>query len=345
METFQTSVEAYQKRINEELDSFLESKRPAALYGMMRYFLGFTDLELQKLAAPVGKRLRSVLCLLLGEAYGAKSNVLPLALSLELFHNFTLIHDDIVDRDEMRRGRPTVWKVWGEHHALNAGDAQFLLAIEQMNVFVQSHPEIGWRVEEILRPRYGEVIEGQYLDFRLAELSLTDPQVNEEFFFTMTDKKSSVLVGAAAQSGGIAGRAPAADEKMLWEYGFLLGRVLQLQNDFVSIWESRSDTGKSRYGDIREKKKTLPIIHTYRRLSPREAGRMKELYDLPAPLSEAAVFEIAEFLEKADARGYLLRELEKNAQESLQALESLSVSDSVKTMLRALNDSITANVL
>ena len=136
----QISFETYQERINEALDDLLKSKRPAEFYGMMRYFLGFTGSDLQKPTVPVGKRLRSVLCLILAEAYGAKDTAMSMALSLELFHNFTLIHDDIVDRDEMRRGRPTIWKIWGAHHALNVGDAQFLLAIEQMNLFIKSCP-------------------------------------------------------------------------------------------------------------------------------------------------------------------------------------------------------------
>ena len=196
----------------------------------------------------------------------------------------------------------------------------------------------------MLRSRYAEIIEGQYLDFRLADLPLTDSEVNEEFFFTMVDKKSSVLVGVAAQSGGIAGGAPSTDERLLWEYGFLLGRVLQLQNDFVSLWENHANTGRPPHGDIREKKKTLPIIHTYRTLPPEEAQHMKELYDLPAPLQEEVVLEIAELLEKAGAREYLLQELEKNAEGSLQTLQSLSVDDSVKATLRTLNHSMVVGV-
>ena len=177
-------VGAYGRRIDALAKTFL-ARNDYALYGMMRYFMGYTDESFNAGAQPVGKRMRPGLLLLIADSYGLLKEALPAALSIELFHNFALIHDDIVDHDELRRGRPTVWKLWGTDHAINTGDAQLLLALRALDEPIQLPPDRVTALRTRFFDRYLEVIEGQYLDFTLAAAKLRDPLVTEEAYFTM----------------------------------------------------------------------------------------------------------------------------------------------------------------
>ena len=180
-------VGEYGSRIDVLAAAFL-MRGDYALYGMMRYFMGYTDESFKVNTQPVGKRIRPGLLLLIANSYGILEEAFPAALSIELFHNFTLIHDDIADHDELRRGKPTVWKLWGVDHAMNTGDAQLVLALRALDEPTKVSPDRSATLRIRLLDRYLEVIEGQYLDFTLAVARLNDSSVTEEAYLTMTKK-------------------------------------------------------------------------------------------------------------------------------------------------------------
>ncbi len=204
------------------------------LYAMLEYFLGYRNESGKRLTKPhTGKRLRPSLCLLVASLYGVEHKVTDAALALELFHHFTLIHDDIEDNDVTRRGRPTVWKLWGINHGINAGDLQALLAYEVSTRAGSENPQI----TTLLIETFKEVIEGQYLDFEMS-------QVRSNFetrYRAMCEKKTAALFGCACELAGIAAKRGKKECAQLRTFGRSLGFLFQIQDDCV---DKEKDKGR-----------------------------------------------------------------------------------------------------
>ncbi|MBU6310765.1 polyprenyl synthetase family protein [Patescibacteria group bacterium] len=324
---------SYGSRVDAEARTFLE-RGPYAMYGMMRYFMGYADENLVSVAECFGgKRFRSGLLLLIADQYGALEDAVPLALSIELFHNFTLIHDDIVDRDEMRRGRPTVWKLWGSDHAINTGDGQLLLALEALE---RAHPARRDRARPFFLEKYREVIEGQYLDFELTAYSLNDPRTTEAAYLEMLTKKTSVLVGAATAGAGIAALMRDEELERLWNFGLALGRAYQICDDTVSIWGSGDMTGKVPHGDVRERKKTLPVLIAYERLTGTSRDEFAHLYGSKKSLSADEIQRAIALMNSVDAYGAARARVDREAGYARQAADSLAIPEVGKELLGSL---------
>ena len=296
------------KRMNALVDSELErffaetAQGPAErMYNMLRYFMGFLDADF-KSSHPVGKRFRSSLCLLIAEAYGARDASVEAAVAIELFHNFSLIHDDIEDHDEMRRGRPTVWKLWGINHAINSGDVQSLLA-SQWCMRAARHPKFGPKLADILLEAFIEVGEGQYFDFELADASPFE--IDEAQYMRMIEKKSGALVRVSAEVAGVASQQSEGECALLREYGLSLGMAYQIADDFNSVWSAFDQTGKDAQGDIRERKRTLPFIYARTKVDGRASARLDELYTLPRQLTDTEVQETFSIIDTPDVRNYI----------------------------------------
>ncbi|MEK9166351.1 MAG: polyprenyl synthetase family protein, partial [Patescibacteria group bacterium] len=224
-------LDSYSSLVESDLRQLLQKEPKLELYRMIEYFLGFRDQNGGEVERYGGKRLRPAICLYIADLFGKKEAARLFASSLELFHNFTLIHDDIEDHDELRRGRPTVWKLWGVNHGINSGDALGLLATKTLGRAAAKAGENGQKAAAFLSQIYAEVIEGQFLDFTLADALLSSPAVTEESYLRMIEKKSAVLIAASAKAGAmIAGASPACQEA-LWRYGFNLGRPYQIYDD------------------------------------------------------------------------------------------------------------------
>jgi geranylgeranyl diphosphate synthase type I len=299
---------------------------------MMRYFMGYTDECFKTSVSSVGKRIRPGLLLCIADSYGLLKEALPAALSVELFHNFTLIHDDIVDHDELRRGRPTVWKLWGIAHAINTGDAQLVLALRALEEPTHAPCERATTLRTSLLDNYLEVLEGQYLDFTLAAAELNDPSVTEEAYFTMTKKKTATLLRAAAEAAPILAGRGRAEVAALGDFGEHLGMAYQLYDDLQSVWGAPEHTGKKRAGDIYERKKTLPVIYAREHLAPADQRRLEALYDRGA-LDADAVAEVLELFAKTDARGALERHATRYKEEALRALTRAELPSPTRTLL------------
>lgn len=233
---------------------------PALLYSMLHYHLGWVDRDFRAVNVDGGKRIRPTILLLATEAQGGVwEKALPAAAAVELLHNFTLIHDDIEDRDEFRRGRPTLWTIWGVAQAINAGDALYSLSYQSLlTLHEQGLPPnaivtaVSHYTDAVLR-----ITEGQCRDLSFE----TEPAVAEADYLTMIEGKTSALLGMAAELGAIIAGAPEENSTALREFGEALGKAFQMYDDLLGLWGDPQVTGKPAGSDLLKGKKTLPILH------------------------------------------------------------------------------------
>ena len=311
---------------------------PAArMYGMLGYFMGYLDEDLKPIKRQSGKRFRPGLALILADAYKVRKETFDAAIAIELFHNFTLIHDDVEDRDEMRRGKPTVWKLWGVNDAINSGDAQNLLVAERI-ARAALIPKVGARLSEALTEAFIEVIEGQHLDFQLAVAPIGSKLVSEKAYLYMTQKKTGVLVRIAAESAGIAAGKDAKEIAQLRRYASSLGSAFQMADDYHSVWDTEAVTGKDRYSDIREHKRTLPFLRAYAQAKGSAKSRLKALYSLPDQLTERQIREARDIIDSTDARRYVLSRVKMYTDQGRKAAGALKIPETTRDFLLGLVD-------
>jgi len=269
--------------------------------------------------------------------FGGGKSAEELAAAIELFHNFTLIHDDIVDNDEMRRGQPTVWKVWGVDHAINSGDAQLLIMNKHFLKAAEIDPTNGTKAAQLLNTYFLEVCEGQYLDFELTQKKLSDKEVTEEAYFEMLRKKTAVLVGSATAAGAQSAGEDEDVVKTMYTYGESLGLAYQLVDDVVSVWGESKKTGKRAYGDIYERKKTYPVLYT---LKNGKRDELLKIYEKEGELTEGDVEKAISIFDEAGAR-YATEELiEEYIEKSRSSVAKLSLDNENKEKLISVVDKI-----
>jgi len=241
---FEKRTTELKKLVNQQLAGMLTKKLPITLYDPMRYVL-----------QGGGKRLRPLLVLLACEAVGGKvESCLPAALAVEFLHNFTLIHDDVMDQDDIRRGRLTVHKKWDVSIAILSGDG--LVALSYRVLLSKSHPRIA-EIGTLFSNTLLEICEGQALDKEFE--TRKEVAVNE--YFVMIQKKTAALMALCAQIGGILGNGTDAEIEALRSFGFHLGVAFQLQDDLLDIVADEKLLGKTWGSDIMRRKKTFLLIH------------------------------------------------------------------------------------
>ncbi len=330
----------YQGELDLAIDVFLKDQGNLDMYGMMRYFMGFTDSSFHPLPVFGGKRFRPGLTLFIADSFGVKDRAFDAAVSIELFHNFTLIHDDIVDGDTLRRGRETLWKIWGIPEAINTGDAQSLLSCQKLIEGIKKYPDTGAVMAGSLISYYKEVAEGQHLDFFLSKLPIDDSRVTEEAYNRMIEKKTSVLVGASTKAGALAAGCSEEECGNFWRYGQSLGFAYQLHDDFVGIWGEQEITGKSPHNDLREKKKTLPVLRAFQSLLGEDRDSFVKMYKTSFQLDEVSMKEIVKLINKTDAKEYTLSAIKKAADLARDAARMTSLSDEKKDTLLKIIDAL-----
>ena len=206
-----------------------------------------------------GKRLRPSMLLLAAEACGGKARALaPAAVSIELIHNFTLIHDDIMDNADVRRGRAAVHKIWGQSGAILAGDTLYSKAFQLLGT-TSVRPEQVLGSMNLLSETCTAICEGQWLDMEFEARE----RVSEPEYMEMIEKKTGVLFGAAAGMGALLSGASSQAVAALYEFGKLTGMGFQLQDDVIDLITPESVSGKRQGGDLVEAKKTLIMIHAF----------------------------------------------------------------------------------
>lgn len=265
---------AYRRRVEAYLRGLVRAKAPVTLYDPARYVL-----------EGGGKRVRSVLLLSACRGVGGRvEHALPASAAMELLHNFTLVHDDIMDHAQTRRGRPTVHRRWDENIAILAGDAMVALAYGAL----METP--GTRIREVVR-LFTEgllvVCEGQAYDKEFE----TSRRVGVRDYLRMIDRKTGRLIAVSAELGGIIGGASAAQRRALRVYGNLVGRAFQVQDDLLDIIADEAEFGKRIGGDLVEGKKTYPLLRAVERARGEDRRQLMRVYRKePVRFSEAARF-------------------------------------------------------
>jgi len=234
------------KLVDESIPKFLPITPPEELYRAMRHLLDGG-----------GKRLRPSALLLASEAVGGKiETVLPAAVAVELVHNFTLIHDDIMDEADLRRGLTTVHKKWGVPRAIIAGDAMYSKAFEILSC-TKSDPQRLVESLELLSKTCTDICEGQWMDMNFA----TRKDVTEDEYMRMVEKKTAVLFAAALKMGASLSGANNEHARALWDFGRYTGIGFQIYDDVIDLITPEEILGKAQGGDIVEGKRTLIVIH------------------------------------------------------------------------------------
>jgi geranylgeranyl diphosphate synthase type I len=239
---------------------------PSPLFAIVRRHVGVED-ESGARVDVAGKLLRPSLVLFVAEELGARlAEALPAAVALELVHNFSLVHDDIQDRDRTRRGRSTVWVTHGEAEAINAGDVLHALASREM-------AQCGTVAAACLAEATIDMIEGQSLDL-LFERRL----VAIDEYMAMIDRKTGALMRCAFELGGIVADAGDGARRALRDLGMAVGRAFQIQDDVLGIWGDGDVVGKPRGSDIVRRKKSFPVVTAFALAGPADKRRLEEIY-------------------------------------------------------------------
>ena len=286
---------AEREAVDRGLRSAVE-RLPAPASRIASYHFGWCDAEGALIEGRSGKALRPLLTLLAARAAGGRwTQALPAAVAVELVHNFSLIHDDIIDSDTVRRNRPTAWKVFGTTDALLVGDALHALAFE-----VLSESEESDSVAEGARTLASTVralIDGQLTDtrFELRE------RVGIAECVAMSEAKTASLMACATELGGIFGGGSRAQTEALRDFGFKLGLAFQHVDDLLGIWGEPSVTGKPTFSDLRSRKKSLPVTSALGSGRP-EVAELSRLYSGTHALDDTAVDRIAELVELCGGR-------------------------------------------
>jgi geranylgeranyl diphosphate synthase type I len=251
----QPLLSSIESELQRQISRF-DTPRTKSFHEMLTYHMGWTG----EGAGPeaTGKRIRPLLVLLCASACGADwQSALPAAAAVELVHNFSLVHDDIQDNSDRRRGRPTTWVKWGMPMAINVGDALFVLS-NQAIVALKEHyePHIVVRAAEILHNTCFELTRGQFLDMSYEERD----DLAVEDYWPMVAGKTAALLSGCCHIGALLGGADEARQEAYRAYGQYLGLAFQVQDDILGIWGDEVLTGKSAASDLIEGKNSLPVL-------------------------------------------------------------------------------------
>ena len=264
----------------------LDSPRTQPFHEMLTYHMGWTG----EGAGPeaTGKRIRPLMLLLCTSACGATwEPALPAAAAVELVHNFSLVHDDIQDNSDKRRGRPTTWVKWGMPMAINVGDALFVLSNQAiMDLKEYYAPDVIVRAAEILHNTCLDLTRGQFLDMSYEER--VDLSVDD--YWPMVAGKTAALLSACCHIGALLGGADEAKQESYRSFGHYLGIAFQVQDDILGIWGNESVTGKSAASDLVEGKNSLPVLAGLGR-NGKFAARWKQ-----GPIQSKEVEDVARLL-------------------------------------------------
>jgi geranylgeranyl diphosphate synthase type I len=289
----------------------------AGVYEMCRYHLGLDG------SGSSGKRMRPVLGLLAyASIAGDHRPALPGAAAVELGHNFSLVHDDIEDRDVERRHRPTLWSVYGVPQAINTGDMLFSLS----RIALHRLTDLGFPDRKVLRLMrlYDEtcvaLCEGQYMDMRGAD---ADAPMSVDAYFDMIGRKTAALIAGSIEAGAL---LATDDDEVIGRYrafGWDLGMAFQVNDDLLGIWGEEAATGKEPT-DIARHKKTLPVLYAFEHAAADDRARLAELWAL-RDLQDGHVDELRATLERLGARDYTRTQAHLHRDRALAALDSAGV--------------------
>jgi geranylgeranyl diphosphate synthase type I len=249
---------------------------------MAAYHMGWATSEGTPAAAATGKRVRPALCLWACEALGGDPEwALPGGIAVELIHNFTLIHDDIQDGDELRRHRPTVWSIWGAAQGINAGDGVFAHGLRTL-LAPGARAERRMRAAHVLSSAVVEVVEGQCLDLSLEGCA----SAGQPAYLRLATSKTGALIGASLAMGAILSGASRSVAQRFDAAGRLLGLAFQIRDDWLGTWGDPEVTGKGHQTDLQRRKLTYPIVAAYEVATGARRRELRKLFNDRAPGGE-----------------------------------------------------------
>jgi len=282
-----------------------------------------------------GKRLRPVLCLAACEMYnGNIEEATQTAIALELFHNFTLIHDDIMDKAPIRRGQPTVYQKWDSNTAILSGDTTFAKAYEYISKIDKKHiPD----VLPILTQVAIEVCEGQQFDLDFE----TQISVSESEYLEMIRLKTAVLLAASLKAGATIGEAPETDKENIYKFGEHIGMAFQLKDDLLDVFADEKKFGKKTGNDIVTNKKTYLLIKAFELASPEIRNRLSELFTPNVSFNkEEKIKEVKEIYKTLDIEQHTKNKMLEYQQKAMTALSSINIDGKNKQILINIADKL-----
>lgn len=315
--------------------------RVSRFYAMQEYHLGWRDEQLGAASEDPGKLIRPQLVLLACAAAGGDAaQALPLAAGVQLLHDFSLIHDDIEDNSDARRGRRTLWNIWGLAQGINAGDGMFTLA----HLSIHRLADLGVPAERTLAVlrRFDEIIlavcEGQFLDISFEG----NLDIGPDDYLAMIGRKTAALLAGSAELGAIVAGADAPGQAALAEFGRSLGLAFQIEDDILGIWGDPELTGKPRAADLYRRKLSLPVVHAL--AGAAERAELARLYSA-GEMDDATVGRSLTILDAAGSRAYCLDVAEQHHRAAFAALDRLAAPSPAAEAARATMRSVAASLI
>ena len=308
---------------NVYLSNLKLDRKPQGLYEPVRYELSLG-----------GKRIRPVLMLLAYQLYDENvEKIMNTALGIEMYHNYTLLHDDVMDRADMRRGKPTVHKVWNDNTAILSGDAMLVLAYQLMSKVRAEHLA---GVLELFTETALEIGEGQQMDMEFEQRV----DVSEDEYIEMIRLKTSVLLAAALEIGAIQANAPESDRRALYDFGQYMGLAFQLQDDLLDLYGDPATFGKQIGGDIICNKKTFMLINAMLKASDKQRAELDAWLTAQDFEPERKIAAVTEIYNQLGIRELAEAKIDYFFDLALAQLDALSVSEERKQALRDLAHSL-----
>ncbi|MFY0602631.1 MAG: polyprenyl synthetase family protein [Flavobacteriaceae bacterium] len=306
----------YQTAFLNYLNSKQWIKEPKNLYTPVDYILQLS-----------GKRIRPILTLMAADIFSNDfKKALPAALAIEVFHNFTLVHDDIMDDAPLRRGKKTVHEKWDLNTGILSGDVMLILAYQY---FENYDPEVFQKLAKLFSKTALEVCDGQQLDIDFE----TSNDVTIDEYINMIRLKTSVLVAAALQMGAFVAKADAKNADLIYTYGLNLGIAFQLQDDYLDTFGNPDTFGKQVGGDIIENKKTFLYLKALELANAEDKEKLHFFYNQKLEENSIKIYEVTRIFEKYDIPTIIQKLIQEYTQKSFHTLTSLDISENAKTQL------------
>ncbi|MUV04849.1 polyprenyl synthetase family protein [Flavobacterium rakeshii] len=317
------AISHYQQVISDYFNALSVVKDPVNLYEPAAYILSLG-----------GKRMRPVLTLMAAEIFNADcKEALPAAVAVEIFHNFSLVHDDIMDDAPLRRGKETVHEKWNTNTAILSGDAMLIMAYRYFEAY---EPETFRDLAKLFSKTALEVCEGQQWDVDFEERN--DVTVPE--YLKMIEYKTAVLVGAAMKMGAIVANTSQENADLIYDFGRNLGIAFQLQDDYLDAFGDPETFGKQVGGDIIENKKTYLYLMALHHGDDAGKEQLKELFCLQPENSDEKVEIVKNIFTTSGADAQTKKAIEEYTLKAFDMLEKLDIDDSKKAMLRAFGENL-----
>ncbi len=309
------NIENYREAFLKYMTQNLIKSEPKNLYDPIDYIMSLG-----------GKRMRPILVLMSCDLFGGDVlEAMEAALSVEMFHNFTLIHDDIMDSADLRRGNETVHKKWDLNTGILSGDALMIQSNQRLEYYNGTTFK---GLISLYNKTALEVCEGQQLDIDFETMT----RVDLDEYLKMISYKTAVLVGASLKMGAIISEASIEDQSRIYNFGLNLGIAFQLQDDYLDTYGSE-DFGKKIGGDIIEGKKTFLYIMALELADSNDQEHLKALF-VEVYEDEKKISEVKSIFSKYDIDKLLLKEIEKYTHKALSDVEALSLSEEKKQKLK-----------